>query len=115
HLVSTLVLRRSILTEKVARRGYHVMREYAVDPLEALFVREVMRDDLRVVRPEEPAVEARDALERDRDARRQRLYPVVGDDGRMLGVVGWSHLAGAEDETPVSLVMHEEPLVAFDD
>ena len=115
HLVSTLVLRRSILTEKVARRGYHVMREYAVDPLEALFVREVMRDDLRVVRPEEPAVEARDALERDRDARRQRLYPVVGDDGRMLGVVGWSHLAGAEDETPVSLVMHEAPLVAFDD
>ncbi len=43
HLVSALVLRRSILTEKVARRGFHVMREYAVDPLEALFVRDVMR------------------------------------------------------------------------
>ena len=35
HLVSVLVLKRSILTEKVARRGFHVMREYAVDPLEA--------------------------------------------------------------------------------
>ena len=33
HLVSVLVLKRSILTEKVARRGFHVMREYAVDPL----------------------------------------------------------------------------------
>jgi CIC family chloride channel protein len=43
HLLSALVLRRSILTEKVARRGFHVMREYAVDPLEAMFVREVMR------------------------------------------------------------------------
>lgn len=31
HLVSVLVLERSILTEKVARRGFHVMREYAVD------------------------------------------------------------------------------------
>jgi H+/Cl- antiporter ClcA len=42
HLVSVLVLKRSILTEKVACRGFHVMREYAVDPLEATFVREVM-------------------------------------------------------------------------
>jgi chloride channel protein, CIC family len=44
HLISVLVLRRSILTEKVARRGFHVMREYAVDPLEAMFVREVMQE-----------------------------------------------------------------------
>ncbi len=45
HLVSVLVLKRSILTEKVARRGFHVMREYSVDPLEATFVREVMETD----------------------------------------------------------------------
>ena len=42
-LLSVLLLKRSIITEKVARRGFHVMREYAVDPLEAMFVREVMR------------------------------------------------------------------------
>src|SRR5579875_1604640 len=51
HLVSVLVLRRSILTEKVARRGFHVMREYAVDPLEATFVREVMDTDVYTVEP----------------------------------------------------------------
>src|SRR5262249_4301532 len=33
HGVTVLLLRRSILTEKVARRGYHIMREYSVDPL----------------------------------------------------------------------------------
>jgi chloride channel protein, CIC family len=42
HLTTVLVLRRSILTEKVARRGYHVTCEYAIDPLEVLFVREAM-------------------------------------------------------------------------
>ncbi len=42
HGFTVLTLRRSILTEKVARRGFHVSREYAVDPLEVLFVREVM-------------------------------------------------------------------------
>lgn len=43
HTFTVLVLERSILTEKVARRGYHISREYEIDPLEVLFVREVMR------------------------------------------------------------------------
>jgi H+/Cl- antiporter ClcA len=45
HAFTVLVLKRSILTEKIARRGYHLSREYATDPLEILFVREVMRTE----------------------------------------------------------------------
>ncbi|MGN6275656.1 MAG: chloride channel protein [Solirubrobacterales bacterium] len=44
YAVSVLVLRRSVLTEKVARRGVHINREYSVDPLEVLFVGDVMSD-----------------------------------------------------------------------
>jgi CIC family chloride channel protein len=40
--VSALLLRRSVLTEKIARRGYHLSREYDVDPLEVLLTDEVM-------------------------------------------------------------------------
>ena len=43
---TALLLKRSILTEKIARRGFHMSREYSVDPLEILFVREVMRTSL---------------------------------------------------------------------
>ncbi len=43
HTFTVLTLRRSILTEKVARRGFHLSREYEVDPLEIVFVREVMQ------------------------------------------------------------------------
>ena len=46
HATTVLLLKRSILTEKVARRGLHLTREYATDPLEILFVREVMRTKL---------------------------------------------------------------------
>src|SRR5207253_9081739 len=46
HAFTVLTLRRSILTEKVSRRGYHLTREYAIDPLEILFVREVMRRNI---------------------------------------------------------------------
>ncbi len=42
YLVTSLVMPRSILTEKLSRRGYHLSREYGVDPLETITVSEVM-------------------------------------------------------------------------
>lgn len=56
HGLTVLVLKRSVLTEKVARRGFHVSREYEIDPLEVLFVREVMRPDLAAPMPMAPDV-----------------------------------------------------------
>ena len=44
YLVTSLVMPRSILTEKLGRRGYHLSREYGVDPLELVIVEEVMTD-----------------------------------------------------------------------
>jgi CIC family chloride channel protein len=43
HGFTVLVMRRSILTEKLSRRGFHLSREYEVDPLEVLQVAEVMQ------------------------------------------------------------------------
>ncbi|MDB5051620.1 MAG: Chloride channel core [Fibrobacteres bacterium] len=42
HAVTVLFMRRSILTEKVARRGHHLTREYSVDPLQLVRVGEIM-------------------------------------------------------------------------
>jgi CIC family chloride channel protein len=42
YLVTALIMPRSILTEKLSRRGYHLSREYGVDPLELVLVKEVM-------------------------------------------------------------------------
>ena len=44
YLVTSLVMPRSILTEKLGRRGYHLSREYGVDPLELVTVSEVMTE-----------------------------------------------------------------------
>jgi CIC family chloride channel protein len=46
YALSVLLLKRSVLTEKIARRGLHLTREYSTDPLEAFFVRDVMGSDL---------------------------------------------------------------------
>jgi CBS domain-containing protein len=86
HAFTVLALRRSILTEKVSRRGFHLSREYAVDPLEILFVREVMRTSAVALAGALPAGQVGRALHEDPSGRGQRLYPIVDPDGRLLGV-----------------------------
>ena len=49
HAVTVLLMRRSILTEKVARRGHHLVREYRVDPFALTRVREVMTTAVETV------------------------------------------------------------------
>jgi H+/Cl- antiporter ClcA len=59
YLVTALLMPRSILTEKLSRRGYHLTREYGVDPLELVLVSELMSpaDELEVqFRGEKPIV-----------------------------------------------------------
>jgi chloride channel protein, CIC family len=86
HAFTVLTLKRSILTEKVARRGYHLSREYAVDPLEILFVREVMRSKV-VVLPAAGSLQAFQQALRSDHRQSQRLLPVVDKEGLLVGVV----------------------------
>jgi H+/Cl- antiporter ClcA len=89
--VSVLVLKRSVLTEKIARRGYHLSREYDVDPLEILFVGEVMEPDIVTFEADVSAQAALDEVSGTDPAhlraRRQMLYPVMDRTGRMCGIV----------------------------
>ncbi|HEV7173221.1 chloride channel protein [Pedococcus sp.] len=99
YAVSVLVLKRSVLTEKIARRGFHLSREYDVDPLEILFIGEVMETDLLTFEAHVCAAEALEAVS-DTDpatlrARRQMLYPVVDDAGHLLSVVTRTQLETA--------------------
>jgi chloride channel protein, CIC family len=42
YLITALLMPRSILTERLSRRGYHLTREYGIDPLEIVIVRDLM-------------------------------------------------------------------------
>jgi CBS domain-containing protein len=97
--VSVLLLRRSVLTEKIARRGYHLSREYDVDPLEILFASEVMSDDVLEFEDDLQVTDAMAAIGSPADGDdgwRQRLYPVVDAAGTLRGVVTRKQLLRAE-------------------
>jgi H+/Cl- antiporter ClcA/predicted transcriptional regulator len=119
HLVSVLVLPRSILTEKVARRGFHVLREYAVGPLEALFVRDVMETDVATVDVGRRIADVFEVLRGRTDIRRQRVLPVVSEDGAVRGVISWTHVlelvAEGELRGAVDLAMTPATVTAYPD
>jgi H+/Cl- antiporter ClcA/predicted transcriptional regulator len=87
HTFTVLTMSRSILTEKISRRGHHLSREYVVDPLEALAVEDVMRTNITAFPAETPIAELQSVVERDDNSRGQRAYPVIDVNRRLLGVV----------------------------
>lgn len=107
YLFTTLTLPRSILTEKIARRGVHLSHEYAIDPLEIHFVREVMRPGPEVLAP---AARVADIAGLSPE---QRLVPVV-DGGRLVGVVTRRALEGASETQAIGEHMRD-PVVAWSD
>jgi CBS domain-containing protein len=108
--VSALLLKRSVLTEKIARRGYHLTREYDVDPLEILFVSEVMSDDVLELETDLTVAEAIESLGPVHDGGegwRQRLYPVVDPAGVLRGVVTRRSLFKANIQGDGTTVMED--------
>jgi chloride channel protein, CIC family len=116
HATTVLLLKRSILTEKVARRGFHITREYATDPLEILFVREVMRTRLVALPAGASMEEFRRTLVGEGAHRGQHLYPIVDEENRLQGVITRKQLhdpsaAGDKVREPV-VARPDEPLRA---
>ena len=87
HTTTVLLLRRSILTEKVARRGHHVAREYIVDPFESVRVSEIMATAVDSFAAE-VAIGDVVAFFADPDAPpRHKSYPVIEPGGQVLRMI----------------------------
>ena len=84
YAISVLVMRRSILTEKIARRGRHILREYTVDALEFLLAGDLMTPDPNTLPGSMPVSEVMRFFA---DEAEHRSYPVVDADGRLIGLV----------------------------
>jgi chloride channel protein, CIC family len=86
HATTVLLLRRSILTEKIARRGHHVTREYSVDPFESMRVSEIMAKPVACL-PADRSINDVVAFFTEPGAIRHKSYPIVDDDQRVLRII----------------------------
>jgi chloride channel protein, CIC family len=100
YAVSVLIMKRSILTEKIARRGRHVLREYTVDPLEFLLAGQVMTPHPATL---PGSMSVSDAVAFFSEEAEHRSYPVVDEQGRLLGLVSRTDALRWKQEGPLRL------------
>ncbi|HEY3791999.1 MAG TPA: chloride channel protein [Bradyrhizobium sp.] len=117
--LTVLLLKRSILTEKIARRGQHVVREYSIDPFELLRVSDVM---VREVDTLPAAMSIDEALAYfSGEVRRHKSYPLIDATGEVAGMVAradvlrWSAESSHEDETLFDRVSDRSLTVGYAD
>jgi len=123
---TVLVMKRSILTEKVARRGYHVSREYSVDPLERLSIADVMSKEVVVIPARLSVSEIVSKYFFSHGAGKHQGYPVVDEQGTVLGIItktnllsDWviSHIESHGSPEPRPIIAYDlvarDPVTAF--
>ncbi|MBV6322131.1 chloride channel protein [Duganella violaceipulchra] len=90
YAFTVLTMHRSILTEKIARRGHHIYREYGIDPMERHSVAEVMTAAPASIDARLPVAEV--LLTHFGAQQRHRAFPVTRD-GALLGMLDRAGLA----------------------
>jgi H+/Cl- antiporter ClcA/CBS domain-containing protein len=85
HAVTVLLMKRSILTEKIARRGHHIVREYRIDPFALTRVADVMTREVETVPSDMTLHEAARFLTD--PERRHPSFPVVDAQSKVLGII----------------------------
>jgi CIC family chloride channel protein len=99
HAVTVLWLKRSILTEKVARRGHHVLREYEVDPFDLTPVSQVMVTEVETLPADMPLDEVLRFF--GGMVPRYKAYPVVDAEHHLVGLMTRDHaLRWTRDRPP---------------
>jgi H+/Cl- antiporter ClcA/predicted transcriptional regulator len=108
---TVLVMPRSILTERIARRGYHIYREYGIDPLERHTVSEIMTREVTTIEAQTSIADALNTYFGPQQS--HRAFPIVSK-GRLLGMVDRAMLAkhdGASRAMHVGDLFGENPPV----
>jgi H+/Cl- antiporter ClcA/CBS domain-containing protein len=86
--VTVLLMRRSILTEKLARRGHHITREYSIDPFEFARVRDVMDKDVPTIPANMKLAELSDRIAAgDANLNRRQGTLIVNEQNQLVGII----------------------------
>jgi H+/Cl- antiporter ClcA len=87
HATTVMLLKRSVLTEKVARRGHHITREYIVDPFETMRVHSIMAQPVDSLPAHMKVSEVISFFTASDVPLRHKSYPVVDANGGLIGMV----------------------------
>lgn len=116
-LISSLMMRYTIMTEKLARRGTRIPTDYAADFLDQLSVKQFATRDVVGIAADDLVEDARDWIASRTDGSSHQGFPVVEEDGTLMGVVTRRDLAApaAHADQLVRELVKRAPVVAYED
>lgn len=87
YLVSAVLMRNTIMTEKIVRRGVRVPSEYKADYLERVLVGDVCETHVVTLRASQTLGQIQDWIAQGQPESQHQGYPVMDAAGRALGVL----------------------------
>lgn len=120
HTMTVLLMRHSILTEKIARRGRRISYEYGLDPFAMAQVEEVMVRKVSTLSASLPVKEALQ-LFTDDQIPAHTSYPVINHEGRIIGMVSrsaifrWAADSNAQNSTLGGIMPDKALFAAYPD
>lgn len=109
YLVSALLMRNTIMTEKLARRGVRVPSEYAADFLDQLSVGTAATRDVVTLRHDQTVADVQALVPT------HQGFPVLDEKGELLGIVTRRDFLSATPETRVRDLIRRSPAIVFMD
>jgi len=113
-LASSLLMKNSIMTEKIARRGVRAIGDYAADFLEQVCVLDRASRSVVTLDSGDSVGAVRRFLASGTHGAEHQGYPVVTD-GRLRAVVTRKDLAGLPDHLSLRELELKKPVTVFDD
>ncbi len=117
YLISTTLMKHTIMTEKIARRGLHVPSEYAADHLARVLVRDGLSRQVTSLRQEQSIGEVRAWCRAHTEGSAHGGWPVLDEQGELMGVISRKDIFSAErsEDDAIGAAIHPIPAVVFED
>lgn len=109
YLVSALLMRNTIMTEKLARRGVRVPDEYSADYLDGISVESACSRPAMTLRTDQTIGELHSVMAQ------HQGFPVLDGNGKLVGIVTRRDVLNHPSETRLGDILTRPPAVVFAD
>lgn len=116
YFISSTLMRQSIMTEKIARRGVKVPTEYSADIMDQLWVRDVATRNVVTLPADQPLEQVRRWIASGAQGSGHTGFPVVDGSGILVGVLTRRDLLReSPGSTPLRDLLRRPPVIVYDD